>query len=208
MTIAFPKKLPDMPKGNWKAWLKFAPRTSTTDKPKKEKTTAPPKVSKKPEKKPTLDKPPEKSNLAFPKPPPKEKKKPKPLKRIPLPPPTKPIAQIWKKKRERIDNGWSETDVFKKIWNSRLHCCQKCWVVMEWALEAFRWIQDAKSEKVQKLIRPECFAHLLAKKMYPKHRLDPRNIRLVCSTDCHKLTDEEYNDLEKRRLLDEELSNT
>lgn len=174
-----------MPKAGWK---KDFDAFQLKDNRKSEKKTEPPKkkpVSKKPEKKPPLDKPPEKSSLAFPKPPPKEKKK-----------------------RERIDNGWSETEVFKKIWNSRLHCCQKCWVVMEWALEAFRWIEDAKGEKVQKLIRPECFAHLLAKKMYPKHRLDPRNIRLVCSTDCHKLTDEEYNDLEKRRLLDEELSNT
>lgn len=208
MTIAFPKKLPDMPKAGWK---KDFDAFQLKDNRKSEKKTEPPKkkpVSKKPEKEPPLDKPPEKSKLAFPKPPPKEKKKPKPLKRTPLPPPTKPIAQIWKKKRERIDNGWSETEVFKKIWNSRLHCCEKCWVVMEWALEAFRWIEDAKGEMVQKLIRPECFAHLLAKKMYPLHRLDPRNIRLVCSKDCHKLTDEEYNDLEKRRLLDEELSNT
>lgn len=209
MWIAFPKKLPDMPKGNWKAGLKFGPKISSSDKPKKEKATAPPKgPSKKKEKPIPLDKPQEKSLQAFPKPPPKEKKKPKPLKRTPLKPPMKPIAQVWKKKRERIDNGGSETEVFKTIWNERLHCCQKCWIIMEWALEAFRWIDDAKGEKVQRLIRPECFAHLLAKKMYPEHRLDPRNIRLVCSKTCHKLTDEEYNDLEKRRLLDEELSNS
>ena len=103
MTIAFPKKLPDMPKGNWKAGLPFAPRTSTPDKQKKKESTAPPKtISKKKEKSVHLDKPPSKSNQAFPKPPPKEKKTPKPLKRTPLPPPTKPIAQMGKKRKERI----------------------------------------------------------------------------------------------------------
>lgn len=204
MTIAFPKKLPDMPKAGWKDWFdKFKIATTA----KKEKATAPPKgPSKKKEKPIPLDKPPEKSLQAFPKPPPKEKKKPKPLKRTPLKPPTKPIAQIGKKRRERIDNGWSETDMNREIWNTRPHCCEQCWLVMEKALEPFIWIDDAKGEKVQKLVRPECFAHKLAKKMYPKHRLDPRNITLVCSRDCHKLVDLEWSDLEWRRKLDEELT--
>ena len=207
MAIAFPKKLPDMPKAGWKDWFdKFKLSTPA----KKEKATAPPKekkkLSKKPEKTPPLDKPPEKSSLAFPKPPPKEKKKPKPLKRTPLKPPTKPNAQIWKKRRERIDSGGSETDMNREIWNTRPHACEQCWVVMEWALEPFKWIEDAKGEKVQKLIRPECFAHKLAKKMYPQHRLDPRNIEMVCSRECHKAVDIEWSDLEWRRLFDEELT--
>lgn len=207
MTIAFPKKLPDMPKWNWKAGLKFAPRTSTPEKPKKEKATAPPKPSKKPEKKPPLDKPPEKSSLAFPKPIPKEKKKPKPLKKTPLPPPKKRIAQIGKKRRERIDSGGSETEVFKTIWNNRPHWCEQCGVIIDKALVPFIWSEDpATKEKVQKLIRPECFAHKLAKGMYPQHRLNPENIALVCSFDCHALIDQEWSNLEMRRLLDEELT--
>lgn len=203
MTIAFPKKLPDMPKWNWKSGLPFAPRTSTPDKPKKEKATAPPKPSKKPEKKPPLDKPTSKSSLAFPKPIPKEKKTPKPLKRTPLPPPTKPIAQMGKKRKERILTDWSETDMNRNIWNTRPQWCEQCGCEVK---NAFMWTENGKGEKVQKLIRPECFAHKLAKGMYPQHRLNPENIALVCSFDCHALIDQEWSNLEMRRLLDEELT--
>lgn len=201
MAIAFPKKLPDMPKAGWKDWFdKFKLATTA----KKEKATAPPKgPSKKKEKPIPLDKPPEKSSLAFPKPPPKEKKKPKPLKRTPLKPPTKPIAQIWKKRRERIDSGGSETDMNREIWNTRPQWCEQCGCEVK---NAFMWTENGKGEKVQKLIRPECFAHKLAKGMYPQHRLNPENIALVCSFDCHALIDQEWSNLEMRRLLDEELT--
>lgn len=48
--MLFPKKLPDPPKWNWKAWLKFSPNTSFwKDKPDKEKKAQKPipKISKK-----------------------------------------------------------------------------------------------------------------------------------------------------------------
>lgn len=198
------KKLPDMPKWNWKAWLAFSPRTSTPEKPKKEKATAPPnKVNKKVK---TVDILPPDVNkkIAFPKPTPKEKKKPKPLKKTPLKPPTKPISKIGKKRKDRILNEWSETDMNREIWNTRPQWCEQCGCEVK---NAFMWTENWKGEKVQKLIRPECFAHKLAKGMYPQHRLNPDNIALVCSTDCHHLIDEEWSNLEMRRLLDEELSN-
>lgn len=176
--MLFPKKQAEMPKGNWKAWLAFSPKTSTPEKKKPEK--------------------PQKES-----PPPKPKKE---LKRTPLKPPKKPIAKIGKKRKERILSDWSETDMNRDIWNTRPHWCEQCGEVIEGAKEPFRWTENAKGEKVQKLIRPECFAHKLAKGMYPKHRLNPENIALVCSRDCHHLIDQEYSNLEIRRLLDEELS--
>lgn len=200
MTIAFPKKLPDMPKGNWKAGLKFAPRTSTPEKPKKEKTTAPPKKKKMDDLLLEVDTSPP---LKFAKPTKTPKKAPKPLKRTPLPPPTKPIAQMGKKRKDRILNDGSETDMNLKIWNTRPQWCEQCGCEVK---NAFMWTETPKGEKVQKLIRPECFAHKLAKGMYPQHRLNPDNIALVCSFDCHALIDVEWSNLEMRRLLDEELT--
>lgn len=171
----FPKKLPDMPKAGWK---KDFDAFQLKDN---RKANAPPKekkpVSKKPEKKESLDKP---------------KKVPKPLKRTPLKPRTKPIAQIGKKRKERIENEGSEVDVFLDIWNTRPHWCEHCGEIIKKAKEPFRWIENAKGENVQKLIRPECFAHKLAKGLYPAHRLKPDNIALVCSRDCHKGIDVEY----------------
>ena len=194
--------LPPMPKAGWKKDFDAFQLKET----KKKESTAPPKekkkLSKKPEKIEQLDKPTSKSSLAFPKPQPKEKKKPKPLKRSPLPPPTKPLAQMGKKRKERILTEGSETDMNREIWNTRPHWCEQCGVIIEKALEPFRWIENAKGERVQKLIRPECFAHKLAKGMYPQHRLKPDNIALVCSRACHAQIDIEYGDLETRRLLD------
>jgi len=56
-----------------------------------------------------------------------EKAPPKPLQRkTPLPRPTKPIAQIGKKKKLRILEEGSEVDLFRRIWNSRPHICVEC----------------------------------------------------------------------------------
>lgn len=59
--IAFPKKLPDMPKGNWKAWLAFSPKIAA--KEKKEKETKPQKELKRTPLKPST-KPIKKTPLA------------------------------------------------------------------------------------------------------------------------------------------------
>ncbi len=56
-----------------------------------------------------------------------EKAPPKPLQRkTPLPRPTKPIAQIGKKKKLRILEEGSEVELFRRIWNSRPHICVEC----------------------------------------------------------------------------------
>ena len=49
-----------------------------------------------------------------------EKKAPKPLKRTPLPPPTKPIAKIGKRKKERILEEGSEVEMNREIWETRV----------------------------------------------------------------------------------------
>ena len=134
-----------------------------------------------------------------------EKKQPKPIKRTHLPHPTKLIAKMGKKRIERIKNEWSETDMNRKIWNERPHFCEQCWIIIEWAQEPFRWIIDSKWEKVQKLIRPECFAHVLAKWMYPKHRLNPKNIKMVCGKVCHGIIDKIYSDISKRNEFEKTL---
>lgn len=41
--------------------------------------------------------------------------------------------------------------------------------------------------------------------MYPSFRLVPDNIALVHDFECHKLLDQEYNDLEKRREFEDNL---
>lgn len=41
--------------------------------------------------------------------------------------------------------------------------------------------------------------------MFPKLRLIPKNIGIVCSIECHREFDKEWKDLEKRRLFEQEL---
>jgi len=62
---------------------------------------------------------------------------------------------------------------------------------------------------------PWCFAHRLAKFMYPDYRLMIENIALVCSIECHAKVDkrtgwEERNRLEKefRTILEKNDKNT
>ena len=134
-----------------------------------------------------------------------EKKQPKPIKKTPLPPPTKPIAKMGKKRIERIKTEWSETDMNRKIWNNRPHFCEQCWIIIEGAQDPFIWTTNAKGEKIQKLIRPECFAHVLAKGMYPKHRLNPKNIKMVCGKVCHNIIDKLYSDICTRNEFEKTL---
>lgn len=112
----------------------------------------------------------------------KEPKPPKPLKRT-------PIARVWLKKRERLDNGWSEVDVFRWKWNNEPRICAVCWKAVK---DAFVWDELKKSY---------CFPHILAKGMYPQFRLLPANISIVCSMAHHAEFDKKNLDLEFRRLL-------
>lgn len=121
--MLFPKKIPDMPKWNWKKDLKFWANFQST------------------------------------------KKEPKPLKRSPLPPSTKPIAKIGKRKIERIKNEGSETDIFMTIWNNRPHICENCW----------QTLNEPKTHN---------FDHIIPKSRWKEYRLDEDNIQIVCFA-CH-----------------------
>lgn len=54
-----------------------------------------------------------------------------------------------------------------------------------------------------KLVKPQCFAHILAKGMYEKFRYLPENIAIVCSTTCHHSIDEQYTDGGVRKELED-----
>ena len=125
----FPKKLPDMPKWNWKAQLPFSPTLTTKLPPKELKPRG-------------------------------ELKKP-----VKTAKPKKPIAKISEKKKKRIKEQGSETDLFKKIWNERPHQCEKCGYVL-------------------KEPKPHNFDHKISKSRWEEYRLDPTNIQIFCFS-CH-----------------------
>ena len=91
------------------------------------------------------------SKLAFPKPTRKVKK-------------NKPINKISKKKQERL-NWYSEKDLFKEVWEERLHKCEKCWKILK----------EAKAHN---------FSHIKSKGKYPELRLCKENIEILCFS-CH-----------------------
>ncbi len=79
------------------------------------------------------------------------------------------IKKISQKRKDRL-SWYSEKDLFFEIRNNRIHECKICG----------KFIPEAKTR---------CFAHMLSKKMYPEYRINPNNIVLVCSLDCHWLVD-------------------
>ena len=91
----------------------------------------------------------------------------------------KPIPKISQKKKERIKKEWSEADLFREIWETREHICEICW----------KFIPEP---------RPECFSHVLSKGRYPGLRYNKRNIKILCSIDCHHESDRQnaWNDIE------------
>ena len=97
---------------------------------------------------------------------PRVKKECKPLKRT-------PIKMIGKKKSLRLKMEGSETDVFDQIWKDRPHTCEIC----------SKFIPEQCSF---------CFAHILAKGLFPKYRYYEKNIALVCSIACHAAIDKKY----------------
>lgn len=105
----------------------------------------------------------------------------------------KPIAKIWRNKRERLKREGSEVDVFRIVWDNNPHVCQECWKPVHNA-----FIND-------RLIKPQCFPHRLPKSMFPKLRLLPENIWLVCGIPCHNEYDKKWRDLEIRRNFEQEL---
>lgn len=101
-----------------------------------------------------------------------------------------PLKLIWKKRKERIKESWSEYKVFIEIWKERKHICYNCW-------------------KYIKLFHSSCFAHWLNKRDNPKLRYDKNNIFLVhgifeikdektwLTYNCHNEFDMLFNKLKK-----------
>ena len=77
-----------------------------------------------------------------------------------------PVNKIWKRTKERIKKDWTETQMFEKIYNKRKHC-ELCWTYVMYPA-------------------PWCFAHILAKGMYPHLRYFENNIAFVCWEKCHR----------------------
>lgn len=91
----------------------------------------------------------------------------------------KRIPQVSKKKQLRLKEGWGEAALFLLIWNESPHICIVCWSS----------IPEPKTF---------CFSHKLSKGRYPEYRLNPKNIALVCSMECHSAHDlsNVWNDIE------------
>lgn len=82
------------------------------------------------------------------------------------------IKKIWKKRRERVSNGGSESSLFLQIFRQR----------------------RGKTDLVDNTISEEelqsfQFAHILPKGMYPEYRLNPENIVFVDSIEQHQRVD-------------------
>ena len=82
------------------------------------------------------------------------------------------IKKIWKKRRERVANGGSETSLFLQIFKKRGKKTDLMDnVYSEEELQSFQ------------------FAHILPKGMYPEYRLNPENIVFVDSIEQHQRVD-------------------
>ena len=82
------------------------------------------------------------------------------------------LRKIWKKRRERVANGGSESSLFLQIFRQR----------------------RGKTDLVDNTISEEelqsfQFAHILPKGMYPEYRLNPENIVFVDSIEQHQRVD-------------------
>ena len=123
-----------------------------------------------------------------------EKKAPVPLKRTPL-------APIGKKKKERLKNEWSEVDVFRERWETGDQCCEVCLKMGKSKKEAL-----VKNAFINwKLIKPQCFPHILSKGLYPRFRLLVECVWLVCWIEHHDIFDSWYRDIEVRNEIEKRL---
>lgn len=101
---------------------------------------------------------------------------------------TKPKL-VWKKRKARIKDKWSEYKIYIEIWQERKHICDNCW-------------------KTIKFFHTSCFAHKLNKRDNPELRYKKDNIALVHwiweqkndkweTYNCHKEFDLKFNKLKK-----------
>lgn len=124
-----------------------------------------------------------------------------PLKRSQKPLKKTPLAPIWKKKKERLKNEWSEVDVFLERWETGDQCCEIClrmWKSREESLVKKAFING-------KLIKPQCFPHILSKWLYPRFRMLVENIWLVCWIEHHDEFDILHRDQEVRNWIEQKL---
>jgi hypothetical protein len=105
-----------------------------------------------------------------------------------------PLKKVWARKKKRIAEYGTESDFFFKVWeeagwlDSPVICSCGCTELVK-----HPFVQDAETGK-WKLVKPQCFAHILSKGMYEKFRYLRENIGIVATSDCHKRQDERYND--------------
>lgn len=90
----------------------------------------------------------------------------------------KPIPKISDKKKKRMSEEWTETDLFAKVWSERPHVCVECG-------------KELKNPK------PHNFDHIIPKSRGKAYRLDPDNIQILCFW-CHY----EKTTLQKYKWID------
>lgn len=82
------------------------------------------------------------------------------------------IKKIWRKRRNRVTNGGSESSLFLQIYEKRGGKSDLTWTYYN-------------KEELQSFQ----FAHILPKGMYPEYRLNPENIVFVDSIEQHQRVD-------------------
>lgn len=82
------------------------------------------------------------------------------------------IKKIWKKRRNRVANGGSESSLFLQIFKKRA--------------KKTDLLDNIYSEEELQSFQ---FAHILPKGMYPEYRLNPENIVFVDSIEQHQRVD-------------------
>ena len=82
------------------------------------------------------------------------------------------LKKIWKKRRERVANGGSESSLFLQIFKKRG--------------KKTDLLDNIYSEEELQSFQ---FAHILPKGMYPEYRLNPENIVFVDSIEQHQRVD-------------------
>lgn len=81
----------------------------------------------------------------------------------------KPIPKISEKKKKRLKDEWSETELFLEIWWERSHSCVDC-------------------GKILNTPKAHNFDHRIPKSAGKKYRMDKSNIDIVCFADHFKRT--------------------
>jgi hypothetical protein len=103
----------------------------------------------------------------------------------------KPINKVSTKKKVRLNNMWSEKDLFERRYNQLKKSNQHYCVITGTYL-------------TEDMLSPSSFAHILAKWTYPNLRYFLNNIALVKWINEHHLLDVKINKL-KKSLWEKEL---